>query len=173
MNGRMAMVGRAALVVFSVLMLQVGLVADLRAFGAIGNLMLLAAIAAGSVGGPDRGASFGFAVGLAYDLVLDTPFGLEALSCALAGYASGWAISWVIQPQWWFHIGSAAVVSVAAVIVGVVVARVLGSAYPLDDIVRMALVEAAWSAVLILPARRVLRWVLGEDDPGPYRVALS
>ena len=39
-------------------------------FGVQGDLMLLVAIAAGLAAGPDRGATIGFAAGLAYDLML-------------------------------------------------------------------------------------------------------
>src|SRR5206468_526729 len=63
---------RSALLVLVVLILQVGIVSNLEAFEAFGDIVLLVAIAAGSVGGPDRGATYGFCAGLAYDLLLDT-----------------------------------------------------------------------------------------------------
>jgi len=162
---------RGVLLVFAVLVVQVGVVSDLEAFGAFGDLVLLIAIAAGSVGGPDRGALYGFSAGLAYDLLLDTPFGLSALVYALVGYAVGMAAAWVLQPRWWFHLLTAFVGSVVAVLLAVAVTRVLGSEYPADEIARIAGVVAAWNVALILPARRLLQWAIGDDRSERYRVA--
>jgi rod shape-determining protein MreD len=170
---RLGFVGRSALVLLSVLLLQVAVVADLEAFGERGDLILLMAIAAGSVAGPDRGATIGFATGLSYDLLLDTPFGLSVLTCVVAGYAAGWVTSLIHQPQWWFHVAASAGISVVAVIFSLVVARVLGLAFVLGEVVNMALVIAVWNGALILPARRVWRWVYSEEDTGRYRVAMS
>jgi hypothetical protein len=60
------------------------------------------------------------------------------------------------------------------VILTVVVARVLGLPYPLDDVIPIALVVAAWNALLILPARRVMRWVVAAADEAAdrFRIAL-
>ncbi|MGH9212956.1 MAG: rod shape-determining protein MreD [Acidimicrobiales bacterium] len=156
----------------SVLLVQVAVVSDLRAFDAVGDLVLLMALAAGSVGGQDRGAVVGFVAGLSYDLMLDTPFGLAALTCVLAGYAAGWATGRVDRTQWWFHVATSAVLSIVAVVFSVIAARVLGLAFALDDLVRTAVVVAAWNGALILPARRLWRWVYDEEVPGRYRVAL-
>jgi hypothetical protein len=106
--------------------------------------------------------------------VLDTPFGMSALVYALVGYAIGVAVAWVVQPQWWVHVAAAVVGSIAAVGLMVLVARVLGLPYPFDEVVRIALVVAAWNALLIVPARRVMRWVIGDPDDRPdrFRIAL-
>lgn len=170
---RLGLVGRSTLVLLSVLLLQVSVMADLPLAGAVADLMMLMALAAGSVGGADRGAAFGFAAGVTYDLLLDTPFGLSALTYVLAGYAAGLLAGRVLQPRWWFHVAMAAGLSVAAVLFSVVVARMLGSAYALDDVVRMVVVVALWNAALILPARRMWLWVLGESAPSRFRMALS
>src|ERR687892_152987 len=126
LSERLGLLGRSALVLLSALLLQVAVVSDLRAFEAVGNLILLMALAAGSVGGPDRGAAVGFAAGLGYDLLLDTPFGLEALTCVLAGFAAGWAAGRMEQGQWWFPVATAGVLSIVAVVFSVVVGRILG-----------------------------------------------
>jgi rod shape-determining protein MreD len=171
---RLPVLRRAAPVLVALLIVQVGVLADLPAFGAVADVMLLAALAAATVGGPDKGALYGFAAGLLYDLVLDTPFGMSALVYALVGYAIGVAVAWVVEPQWWVHVGAAVVGSIAAVVLMVLVARVLGLPYPFDEVVRIALVVAAWNALLIVPARRVMRWVIGDPDDRPdrFRIAL-
>jgi rod shape-determining protein MreD len=170
---RLGLFGRAALVLFALLMLQVGLVSDLPVLEAVGDLMLLSAIAAGSVGGADRGATYGFVAGILYDLMLDTPFGLNALTYAVAGFAAGWVAGRVLQPRWWFHVGTTAAITLGAVLLTVFVANFVGEGFPADDIWRMCLVETVWNAVLILPARRLLAWVFGEEDPLFSRFALT
>ena len=71
------------------IVLQVSFVSDLRLFGAMGDLVLVVVVAAGITGGADRGATYGFAAGLAFDLLVDSPFGLTALTYALVGYGVG------------------------------------------------------------------------------------
>ena len=164
---------RGALVIFAVLILQTGIISNLESFGAFGDVVLLLAIAAGSVGGPDRGATYGFAAGLAYDLLLDTPFGMSALVYALVGYAVGMAAVWMLQPRWWFHLVTAAVGSVVAVLLTALVSKATGTGYPLDELARIAGVVAAWNVALILPARRVMQWALGEDRGTRFRVAVG
>ena len=174
MADRWLVLRRAVPVLLAVLLVQVGVMTDLPAFGAVADLMLLATLAAASVGGPDKGATYGFAIGLLYDLLLDTPFGMSALVYALVGYAVGVTAAWALQPQWWFHELMAVVGSVASVLLTVVVARVLGLPYPLDDVIRIAIVVSVWNALLILPARRVMRWVIGAADEAAdrFRIAL-
>lgn len=171
---RLIVLRRAAPVLVAVLLVQVGVMTGLPAFGAVADLMLLVALAAASVGGPDKGAAYGFAAGLLYDLLLDTPFGMSALVYALVGYGIGVLGAWALQPRWWFHLLTAIGGSIASVILMVLVARVLGSPYPLDDVVRIAVVVATWNALLIVPARRVMRWVIGDPDgsAGRFRIAL-
>lgn len=163
---------RMGLVLVTILVVQVAVVADLRAFDALGDLMLLLAIAAGSVGGPNRGAVYGFSAGLAYDLMLDTPFGLSPLVYALVGFGVGVVGLWFVEPRWWVSVGVAAMASALAVGLMVAVAAMVDLRYPFEDVARIAGVVAAWNAVLILPARRLLRWVIGEEEPDQFRVAL-
>jgi rod shape-determining protein MreD len=171
---RLIVLRRAGPVLIGVLLVQVGVMTGLPAFGAVADLMLLVTLAAASVGGPDKGATYGFAAGLLYDLVLDTPFGMSALVYALVGYAIGVFGAWALQPRWWFHVLAAIGGSVASVILTVLVARVLGLPYPLDDVIRIAIVVATWNALLIVPARRLLRWVIGDPDGAAdrFRIAL-
>src|SRR4029453_3391004 len=96
---------RATLVLFAALVLQVTIMSDLRIIGALGDVMLALTIAAGLTGGADRGVTWGFATGLLYDLVLDTPFGLSALTYALVGYAVGLAGSALMRTSGWWPVG--------------------------------------------------------------------
>ena len=68
---------------------QVSIFPQLRMFGVVPDLGLVAALAVAWFDGPEAGAWFGFAVGLAFDLFLATPVGLSAISYALVAYALG------------------------------------------------------------------------------------
>ena len=89
------------------------------------------------------------------------------------GYGVGMIAVYVIQPRWWFRLVVAAVGSVAAVLLTVLIGRLVGLGYPADEVVRIAGVEAAWSVVLILPAYRVMQWAIGSDRASTFRVALG
>jgi hypothetical protein len=63
-----------------------------------------------------------------------------------------------------------------AVVLMVVVARVLGLPYPMGDVIRFALVISFWNGLLIVPARKVMRWVVRASDDDRierYRMVLS
>jgi rod shape-determining protein MreD len=80
---------RLALLLLTTTVLQVTLFPDLRFFGVAPDLCLVAAIAVAFRAGPEIGAVYGFAAGLAVDLFLQTPFGLSALVFASVAYAVG------------------------------------------------------------------------------------
>ncbi len=73
----------------AVVVTQVSIFPELRLLGVVPDLGLVAAIAVAWHDGPEAGAWFGFAVGLAFDLFLSTPLGLSAISYALVAYAFG------------------------------------------------------------------------------------
>lgn len=73
----------------TIVITQVTLFANLRLFGVVPDLGLLAAVAVAYREGPEPGLWFGFGVGLGYDLFLHTPTGLSALSYALCAYLVG------------------------------------------------------------------------------------
>ncbi|MCB0972695.1 MAG: rod shape-determining protein MreD, partial [Acidimicrobiales bacterium] len=70
---------RGSLLIVGALTLQVCLFSRFSFDGARPDVMVLVAVMAGLVAGPDRGAILGFAAGLAFDVVLTTPLGLSAL----------------------------------------------------------------------------------------------
>ena len=84
------------------------------------------AIAAGLAAGPERGAVVGFAAGLAFDLLLQTPFGLSALTYALVGYLVGRLQDSVLRAAWWIPVATAAAASAVGVILFAVLGTVVG-----------------------------------------------
>ncbi|HEX6236662.1 MAG TPA: rod shape-determining protein MreD [Acidimicrobiales bacterium] len=163
---------KATLVVLVALVLQQGLISHLRVAGAIGNLMLVVTVAAAVTGGADRGVVYGFAAGLAHDLMLDSPFGLSALVLALVGWSVGVLSSALVRPPRWWAPVLAVAAGLASAAMTTVVGHVMGVPYPADDIVRIGLVEGLIAAVLVVPTRRVIRWVHGVEEHVPYRMAL-
>jgi rod shape-determining protein MreD len=155
---------RAVVVVLVALVLQVTVMADLRVAGALGDLMLVLVVAAGLSGGPERGATWGLALGIAYDLMLDSPFGLTALTYALVGYAVGLAALALGRTSGWWPVAIGAAAGLVQAALYTALGNLVGVAYPFGDVPAIALVQAAWCAVLVLPALRVLWWVHGQPE---------
>lgn len=172
MNGRRLAWPRATLVVALAVVLQVAIVADLRVGGAVADLVLAVVVAAGLTGGPDRGATYGFAAGVAYDLVLDTPFGLTALSYALVGFAVGWAGEALGRTSGWWPVVIAAAAGAIQVALYTCLGNLAGVAYPFGLVPGMALVVAVGQALAVVPLMRVLWWVHGHDEPDRLEVVL-
>lgn len=163
---------RPVLVVLLVVLVQATVMSDLRVAGALGDLVLVLVVAAGLSGGADRGATYGFAAGLLYDLVLDTPFGLSPLTYALIGYAVGVAGAALMRTSGWWPVAVAALAGAAQAVLYTALGNLVGVAYPFRDVPAIALVQAAWCAVLILPALRVMWWTHGRSEPDRLEVVL-
>lgn len=155
-------------------LLVVGIVAqttfasDLRVHEVAPDFMVLLAVTAGFCGGPDTGAVVGFASGLLSDLFLEgTPFGLSALAFCLVGFAIGWARGNFLRAR----LVIAPLVCSAGTAFGVFVFVALGYVLGQSQLVApgkrwlvvLAVVEAAYSAVLAVPAA----WLMGLALRGP------
>ena len=95
---------KVALVIFTAVLLQVTWVAKLPIADVRGDIVLLVAIAAGLESDGEHGAIVGFFAGLTFDLLLDTPVGLSALSYALVGFVVGTLQSKVLRATWWIPV---------------------------------------------------------------------
>jgi len=92
---------RLALLVVFIVVLQVAVFPHLRVLGVVPDLGLLVALAVGYYEGPEAGAIVGFATGFGFDLFLETPLGLSALSYAIVGYSIGVFESGLFRsPRW-------------------------------------------------------------------------
>ena len=154
---------RATLLILATLVLQVVVVSQITIFGARGDVVLLLAIAAGVVAGPERGAEIGFAAGLGYDLLLQgTPLGLSALVYCIVGFVVGSIHTSVLRAAGWISVVNVIVASAAGTVVYALVGRVLDQATfsgtPLPIIVA---VVALLNGLLALPFIWVCRRALG------------
>jgi rod shape-determining protein MreD len=160
---------RGTVVLITLLVVQTTLIADLPLLGVRGDLVLLAAIAAGIAGGPERGALVGFVAGLGYDLlVVQTPVGLYALAYCLTGYAVGMVQGSVLRASWWIPMVSAFVASVAGITVFAVLGKLVGHDEFIDTrLLKVAVIVGIVNALLVLPALRLVRWVLPDERRAP------
>jgi rod shape-determining protein MreD len=139
--------------------------AGLRVFGVVPDLGLVVTIAVAFYLGPERGAAFGFAAGLAIDLFLSTPLGLSALSFALVGYGVGVLQSGLIRPSRWVApiMGALGGVAGGAVFVGV--GALAGQDHLLElRSLKVILVAGAYDALLAFVAFPVARWASRETS---------
>jgi len=151
-------------VLLTLVVLQLTLVAGMPLFRTTADLLLLAAVAAALVAGPERGAVLGLVFGFAYDLVLQTPFGLSALTSCLVAYAVGRVRVGMLQPVWWVAPAATVVASAAGIGLYAALATVLGEVDLLERrlLVTMAVVgvlNGVWGLVV----RPVVRWSLAGD----------
>jgi rod shape-determining protein MreD len=152
---------RVPLVTVVALAVQLSLFTDMRPFDAVADVMLLLVLASGMVAGPRDGALCGFFIGVVYDLMLRTPFGLSALAYALIGYAAGYLQAVVSSAPWWIGM----LIMGAASAVSVFVYATIGTVFGLRDavnfhLVTVMLVVGVVNLLLAVPGLWVQRWAL-------------
>ncbi len=152
---------RTSFVLVTALVFQLGVATNVELFGVQGDVMLLLAVAAGVAAGPDQGAAIGFMSGLAYDLLLQTPFGLSALTYALVAFGVGSLQDSVLRAAWWIPVASAAAASTGGVILYGVFATVLGEELVGLTLLRVALVVGLLNATAAPVVVRAMRWATG------------
>jgi rod shape-determining protein MreD len=148
------------------LLLQTTLLAQVRVFGVMPDIMLLVAIAGGITAGATRGAAFGFASGMLIDLFLPTPLGLSALVFTLVGYGVGVANTGVLRSAWYIPVLTAGAASVAGVTLYALLGSVLGEHMVNGRLVTIAGVVGLSNAVLAPVAVRFVDWSLGSLKAG-------
>jgi rod shape-determining protein MreD len=145
---------------------------DMRVDDVAPDFMLLLAVCAGFVAGPDEGALVGFVAGLLSDLFLqNTPVGLMALAACLAGYVVGWARASFLRP----HPAIVPVVAAGGTVLGVLlfvaIGYVVGQAQLVAPgekwVAQVAIVEACYAAVFALPAAMLMGWALKGPSAPP------
>ena len=124
MSGRALL--RLALVTLVLLVIQSTLMLSIRIHGVHPDLLWLVPITAAILDGPETGAIAGFWSGLAFDLILPTPFGLSALVGCILGYAVGSATKAVDREAGWLLPVAAVIGSVAADMLFAVLGGIFG-----------------------------------------------
>lgn len=155
--------GRLFLVGFLTLLLQVTVMAPITVAGARPDVVLLFAIVAGLESDPERGAVAGFAAGLAFDLILDTPAGLTAFTLTMVGWGAGMAKEMVLRSSWVITAGLVAGASAAGTLLYAGLAVVFGVTVEAASLPAIVAVVAAVNALLARPMRWALRWAYGPE----------
>ncbi|HML01609.1 MAG TPA: rod shape-determining protein MreD [Acidimicrobiales bacterium] len=159
-------VARISVVLVVVLVVQHTLLDSVRFGGAHPELVFMAAAAAGYVGGPERGAGVGFAMGLLADLLLPTTFGLTALVCCLVGFTSAFATGSLVRGSRWIALVTLTVATVAGLVGYAVLAALLGQSGALAVQLPPALVVATpAAAILAVPMYGLVRWAVPPAVP--------
>lgn len=150
---------RVALVGFVALLLQLSVVNRIEIAGVTGNILVVVTVAAGFTAGPERGAIIGFALGLAFDLLLTSPLGLTAVVYTVVGYVSGLVATALIRESRLAGVLLAALAAPAAMFIWVVFGALFGQAHLFDaPLLAIALVAALVAFVTVWLALPVMRW---------------
>jgi rod shape-determining protein MreD len=143
---------------------QAAVFPHLRLFGAVPDLGLLLALAVAYRDGPEAGLVTGFFAGLAYDLFLETPMGLCALSYSLTAYGAGVLQSGVLRaPRYMAPVlgGLGGLVAgTGFVVIGVLVGAEVSFTY---DTFALIAASALYDALLAPLVFLITRRVLGRD----------
>jgi len=161
---------RAVVVIVSAVLLQVTLMADLGLLGVRPELLLLVVGATALVAGPAKGCVIGFWAGLAYDLFLQTPFGMVALVYTVVGYLAGQTRQVVVDHHGSVRAGLVAGTTVVGVVLHAGVALLLDeTAISAWEIIRFAVVAGFVNGALARPAVRVVGWAVRDEERGVPR----
>lgn len=163
-QGPLVVATRISLVLVVALTGQLGVASRLEVFGVQGDLLLLVAVCAGLAAGPDRGATVGFAAGISFDLLLQSPFGLSALTYAIVAYVAGSLQDSVLRAAWWIPVSTAAAASALGVILYGVFGTMVGEDLLALSLLRIALVVGVLNGVAAPLALPVVRWATGTSD---------
>ena len=154
---------RAILVIFSLLVLQIAILAHARVADVQPDFMLLLTVSVALERGLEAGALVGFIAGLCFDLFVDTPFGLSSLVYGVVGVAVGFGRDRVLPGRQGLSYSFVAAASVAATISFAL------SAYLLDGVplygplrlAKVAIVVTIWNLTLARPLAVFVRRSLG------------
>jgi rod shape-determining protein MreD len=155
---------RLTLLVVTTVVLQTTLFPDLRVFGVAPDLGLVATVAVAFRVGPERGAVYGFANGLAIDLFLETPLGVSALSFALVAYGVGIVQTGLSRTARWVPLVFGGLGGLGGGLVFVAVGGLSGSDHLLAlRSIPVVVVAAAYDALLAVPMFRIARWATATE----------
>jgi rod shape-determining protein MreD len=151
-----------------VVTLQTVVVSQIHLLGASPDIVVLCAVSAGLVGGPQRGTVAGFVFGFVYDLALTTPFGLWSLVLCVAGFAVGLTRNEAIRDNRWLQMAIVLVASGAVIVAYALVATVFGSEGIVTfHLIPTTLVVAVVNAALAIPAMKLMRFTVLPGDRRP------
>jgi rod shape-determining protein MreD len=161
---------RIGLVVMTAVVVQAALASQMRLLGVTPAIMILMAIAGGALAGPDQGAIIGFASGVGMDVLVQTPFGLWALTGTLVGWGVGHLHGRLVAPGRLSRAVSAALGTAAGVGIFVTLGSLLGQEHLFGLPVGRLMLGLVIANVVLMPlAAAAMCWALDIDLPGARR----
>ncbi len=158
---------KVPLAILLVLLLQSSLLSGMRLGVVRPDAMILLPIAAGMIGGSERGAVIGFFTGMVADLFLQTPMGLSGLTFSVVGFAVGTMHTGVLRAAWWIGPLIAVAAGAVSVLLFAVIGAVVGVAHLIrPDLAVIALGVALINAPLSIAVTRLMAWAW-PPDTGP------
>jgi rod shape-determining protein MreD len=164
-SGRMTRATRLGALIFLVVVTQVAVFPHLRLFGVVPDLGLIVALAVGYQEGPEAGAIVGFVAGFGFDLFLETPLGLDALTYAIVGYGIGVLESGLFRSPRWLpsFLGAVGGLAGGLLFIGLGVLVGLDAVKGTQGVITIS--YAAFYDALLAPfVFFLVRRVLGSDD---------
>jgi rod shape-determining protein MreD len=156
---------RTALILTAVLGVQTSLLAEVRPFGGIVDLVALLAAMTGLVAGPRRGARAAFLFGVGFDLLIATPFGIKGLAYGLSAFAVGMLPAEPIRNLRFLVPIIAAGGAALATLTEGVVAAIFGRSEAISRDLLAAIVVTSTTAFLLAPfVVRMVRWAMMAGD---------
>ncbi|MDQ1396325.1 MAG: rod shape-determining protein MreD [Acidimicrobiaceae bacterium] len=160
---------KVPLVLLVMLLLHTGVLSSIHVHEVRPDGMLLVAVLAGLVGGPEAGALTGFAAGLLADLTLQTPFGLSALVLSLIAFGVGMLQTGILRTSWWIPPLTALAGSALGVVMFALLGALVGQTQLLQPspshVASIAGIVALMNAVLAVPLAPVVRWAFARSGP--------
>ena len=152
---------KVPLLVVLALVLHTSVLSDVSVRGVRPDLMLVVALCAGLVGGPERGAVVGFLSGLGADLYLQTPLGLSALTFSVVAFGVGTIQTSILRAAFWITPVTAVVGSAAGVLLYAVTGAVVGQTHLLVPELGLIVAGVALlNAPLSVFAVRLVAWAM-------------
>jgi len=158
---------RLVLVSLILLGLQTTVLNDMRPFNVMIPVMLLFAVASGSLYGSEIGAISGLIIGVMYDCVLTTPLGLASLVFGAAAYVAGLLPFFIREPTWWTRAITIGIVGAAGELVFPLAQSMVGLSGRFQPHVVVVMTSVAVVGMIVAPLLLpVCRWTLKESLVG-------
>jgi rod shape-determining protein MreD len=139
---------------------QTSILARISSHGWYPNLMLLSVIAWSLQRGPREGMLWGFAGGIALDLLSGAPLGLNVILLTLCGYLAGLGESRIFRTNFILPIVFVIVMTIGYYAMQVMILQFMGTPLPwLDTVIWVLLPSLALNLVFSPVVFRPLRWL--------------
>ena len=102
-------------------------------------------------------------VGLTFDAVLQTPFGLWALVLSVVAYLVGTFQRSVLRAAWWIPVATAVAATLASVILYVLIGQLLGQQFRSANLPMILLVTSVMNGLLSPVMLRAMHWALPQE----------